>query len=255
MEVSKMGKMADIDELMYSCGLEILHPGGIERTDEMARMCEIGKGKKVLDIGSGKGVTACYLAQKHECEVVGVDLSKRMVEHAKEMAKKKGLDERISFRRADAHNLPFEDESFDIVLAECTTMLLDKEKAFSEFLRVAKHGGYIGDLEMTWQKPPPKELVDKVYDVWEGFETMTIEEWKEFYERMGMADVKTVDFSEKIPDMEKAMKKELGLKGMIKMGFKLLLSPDLRKEMKEYRKIFKEHSDYVGYGYVVGRKK
>ena len=47
-----------------SCGLEILHPGGIERTDEMARMCKIGKDKKVLDIGSGKGVTACYLAQK-----------------------------------------------------------------------------------------------------------------------------------------------------------------------------------------------
>ena len=48
-----MGQMADIDEIMYSCGLEILHPGGIEKTDEMARMCNIGDGKKVLDIGSG----------------------------------------------------------------------------------------------------------------------------------------------------------------------------------------------------------
>jgi len=74
-----MGKMADIDEMMYSCGLEILHPGGIEKTDEMASMCKIGKGKKVLDIGSGKGVTACYLAQKYGCEVVGVDVSERML--------------------------------------------------------------------------------------------------------------------------------------------------------------------------------
>jgi cyclopropane fatty-acyl-phospholipid synthase-like methyltransferase len=250
-----MGKMADIDEMMYSCGLEILHPGGIEKTDEMARMCKIGKGKKVLDIGSGKGVTACYLAQKYECEVVGVDLSERMVKYAREMAKKKGLEDRVSFRRADAHSLPFEDESFDVVLAECTTVLLDKEKAFSEFLRVAKPGGYIGDLEMTWQKPPPKELVDKVYDVWEGFRTMTLGEWKEFCERMGMVNVKTVDFSETIPDMEKAMKKELGLKGMIKMGCKLLLRSDLRKAMNEYRRIFEEYGDYIGYGYVVGRKK
>jgi hypothetical protein len=84
---------------------------------------------------------------------------------------------------------------------------------------------------------------------------MTLEEWKYFYERMGMVDVKTVDFSETIPDIEKAMKKELGLKGMIKMGCKLLLRPDLRKAMNEYRKIFKEYSDYIGYGYVVGRKK
>jgi len=170
------------------------------------------------------------------------------------MAKKKGLDDRVSFRTADAHNLPFEDESFDIVLAECTTVLLDKNKAFSEFLRVLKPGGYIADLEMLWKKQPSKELVDKVYKVWEGFKTMTLEEWKDFFERIGLVDVKIVDFSETIPDMEKAMK-ELGLKGMIKMGLKLLLRSDLRKAMNEYRKNFNEYSDYIGYGYVVGRKK
>ena len=50
-------------------------------------------------------------------------------------------------------NLPFEDESFDIVLTECTTTLLvDKEKAFSEFIRVTTPGGYIGDLEMIWNE-------------------------------------------------------------------------------------------------------
>ena len=49
-----MGKMADIDEIRYSCGLEILHPGGIKKTDEMVRMCKISKDKKVLDIGFGK---------------------------------------------------------------------------------------------------------------------------------------------------------------------------------------------------------
>lgn len=182
-------------------------------------------------------------------------LSERMIEYARKLAKKKRLDDRVSFRRADAHNLPFEDESFDIVLVECTAVLLDKEKAFSEFLRVTKPGGYIADLEMIWQKTPPDELVDKVYDVWEGFRTMTLEEWKEFFERIGMVDVKTVDFSETIPDMEEAMKKELGLKGMVKMGCKLLLRSDLRKAMNEYREIFKEYSDYIGYGYVVGRKK
>ena len=179
-----MGKMADIDEIMYSCGLEILHPGGIEKTDEMARICGIGKGNKVLDIGSGKGVTAVYLAQKYECEVIGVDLSERMIEYAKKIAKKSGLNAMVSFRRADAHNLPFESESFDIVLAECTTVLLDKGKAFSEFLRVTKSGGYIGDLEMTWQKPPPKQLIDKVYYIWDSFRTMTLKDWKEFYERL-----------------------------------------------------------------------
>jgi ubiquinone/menaquinone biosynthesis C-methylase UbiE len=252
--MSKMGKMADIDEVMYSCGLEVLHPGGIEKTDEMAKMCKIGKEKRVLDVGSGKGVTACFLAQKYTCEVVGVDLSERMTGYARKLAKKRGLD-KVSFKVADAHNLPFEDDSFDIVLVECTTVLLDKERAFSEFLRVTKPGGYIADLEMIWRKKPPDELVKRVYDVWKGFRTMTLEEWKEFFERSGLVDVKSVDFSETIPDMEKAIKKKLGIGGMIKMGFKLLLRPDLRKAMDEYREIFKEYRNYIGYGYTVGRKR
>ncbi len=251
---SQLGRIADIDEMMYSCGLEILHPGGIEKTDEMAKLCKIGKNKKVLDIGSGKGVTALYLAQTYECQVIGVDLSERMVEYAEEMARKKGLGGRVSFRRVDVHDLPFDDETFDIVLAECTTVLLDKEKAFTEFLRVTRPGGYIGDLEMTWQKQPPTEVVERVYDVWEGFRTMTLAEWSEFYERMGMAEILSVDFSDTIPNMENAMKKEIGLKGMLRMGWRLLLRSDLRKAMNENRRIFEEYNEYIGYGYMVGRK-
>lgn len=178
-----------------------------------------------------------------------------MVEYAREMARKKGLVNKVSFRKADAHNLPFEDESFDIVLAECTTVFLDKERAFSEFLRVLKLGGYLGDLEMIWKKQPPKELVDKVYRVWEGFSTMTLNEWKDFFEKMGLVEVKAVDFSEEIPDMEKAMMKELGIRGMVKIAYMLLLRSDLRRATIEYWKILKEYKDYIGYGYFVGRKK
>lgn len=250
----KMSKMADIDEVMYSCGLEILHPGGLEKTDEMARMCGIGRDKNVLDIGSGKGTTACYLARKYICRVVGIDLSERMVRYAYQTAKKKRIDDRVSFQKADALNLPFEDESFDIVLAECTTVLINKEEALSEFRRVTKPGGHIGDLEMTWKKSPSSKLVERVYDIWEGFRTMTLEEWKELFEGVGLVDVRTADFSETIPDMERVIKTELGMTGRTKMCCKLLLRSDLRKAMIESSRIFKDYADYIGYGYVVGRK-
>ena len=87
-----MVKMADVDEFMYSCGPDILHPGGLEKTDEVARACGVEVGKRILDIGSGKGVTACYLAENYGCEVVGVDALERMVEYARELARRKGLD-------------------------------------------------------------------------------------------------------------------------------------------------------------------
>ena len=249
-----MERMTSIDEVMYSCGLDILHPGGIEKTDEMARLCKIGDGKRVLDIGSGKGVTACYLAEKYKCKVIGIDSSEKMVKYAKKMAKEEGLYNKVSFIKGNAHKLPFKEESFDILLAECTTVLLDKERAFSEFIRVLKYGGYLGDLEMTWKKFPPQELINIVYELWEGFKTMTLDEWKNFYRKMGLIDIKTKDFSEKISDMEKTVMKELGFKGIIKMVFNLVLHPSLGKTMYEYRKIFKEYNNYIGYGYIVGKK-
>lgn len=52
-----MSKTADLDEIMYSCGLEMLHPGGLEKTDEMARICQIGADKTLLDIGAGRYTT------------------------------------------------------------------------------------------------------------------------------------------------------------------------------------------------------
>lgn len=246
--------IANVDEFLYSCGLEILHPGGLNKTDEMARKCGVEKGKKVLDIGCGKGVTACYLAQKYGCEVVGIDISEKMIEYANEMARRKGLETLVSFRVADAHNLPFEDETFDIVIAECTTVLLDKERAFHEFIRVLKPSGYIGDLEMLWRKQPPNELIDKTFEVWGGFKTMTLKEWRQFFERMGLTEVVAIDFSDEIPDMEKAFREELGFRGLIKMVCRLLVHPSILKTMFEYMKIFKEYKDYIGYGYIIGRK-
>ena len=253
--MSKTQTLAGIDELMYSCGVEILHPGGIEKTDEMARACHVGRDKKILDVGSGKGVTACYLAEKYGANVTGVDLSDRMIDYARKAASKKKLGAKVSFQRADATALPFSDESFDILLAECTTTLLDKERAFSEFLRVVRPGGYIGDLEMTWQKSPPLEAVEKAYQMWEGYTTMTLEEWKDFYKSRGIIDVEAQDFSEKIADMRAVTARELGITGQIKMCFKLLSRSDLRQAMKEYVKFSKQYADFIGCGYIVGRRR
>lgn len=246
--------MADIDEMMYSCGLEILHPGGIEKTDEMARECGVERGKKVLDIGIGRGVTACHLAEKYGCSVVGIDLSERMLEEARRRVDERGLANDVSLRRGDAHNLPLADRTFDVVLIECVTTILDKEKAFSEIYRILRSDGTVGDLEMIWRKRPSENAVKDTYRIWEGFETMTLGEWKELLEGIGFVDVHTVDFSDMMQDMEREMKKELGFRGMMKFAGKLMLHGDLRRAWKEYERVFKEYREYIGYGYFIGRK-
>ncbi|OHD17826.1 MAG: hypothetical protein A2086_12545 [Spirochaetes bacterium GWD1_27_9] len=248
------GIIASIDKVMYSCGLEILHPGGIEKTDEMAKQCNIDETKIVLDIGSGKGFTACYLAEKYKCQVIGIDLSGDMIDYSYQLAKKKKLTDKVSFKKMDATNLDYEDDFFDIVFSECVTVLLDQKKALKESIRVTKKGGFVADLEMIWKKPPIEELIKKTYDIWGGFKTVTLEEWQNVFIENGLTNIKPVDFSYKMLNMKKDMMKQIGLFGLIKMGFIILNKKDIRKAFIEYQKIFNDYVDYLGYGYIVGQK-
>lgn len=87
-----MSRAADLDEIMYNCGLEMLHPGGLEKTDEMARICQIGADKTLLDIGAGRGASSCYLARKYRCYVIGIDPSERMIRACQERAARAALE-------------------------------------------------------------------------------------------------------------------------------------------------------------------
>jgi len=249
-----MGRMTDIDEMMYSCGMEVLHPGGIEKSVEMTEKCGISGSSKILDIGSGKGATACALTRRYGCRIIGIDQNPEMISHASAKSRGLGLESKLEFIQADAYKLPFGNECFDIAIAECSTVLLDKPRIFSEMLRVTKPGGFIGDLEMTWQKTPPAGLEEKVYELWDGFSTMTLPGWKTFFAEHGLTEVLACDFSDKLTDMEGAMMKELGAAGLLRLAFRLLTNPPLLRAMLEYRRIFKTWSDYIGYGYLVGRK-
>ncbi len=249
-----MGKIVDIDELMLECGLEVLHPGGLEKTDALAQMCGVGPGTRVLDVGSGRGAAVIHLARRFGCAVTGVDRMEAMVASSAERSRKAGLAGRVSFVHGDALALPFDDAAFDAVLSECTTTLVDTERAFAELVRVTRRGGMVGDADMTWRRPPPTVLVERMRTLWEGFTTRGLDEWKALAERQGLVDVRALDLSESLEWMEQAMRRELGLRGLMRLGAKLLARPDLRRAIHEYRGLFREYGDYFGYGAVAGRK-
>ena len=249
-----MTKMSSIDEVMYSCGMEILHPGGLEKSLEMAETCKISRESKILDIGCGKGATAIRLAGIYGCSITCIDLSENMIRYAEQAAAAKQHGGKIEFIRQDAHQLPFRDNTFDIVLVECTTVLMDKDRAFNEFLRVVKAGGYVADLEMTWKKEPPRDVIDRASYIWDGFSTKTFDGWHSFFIEKGLSDIKMNDFSARLDNMKKYYMSAMGLKGILKMMSVLLKNRKLRKSMAVYDRFFKENRGYIGYGYFVGRK-
>src|SRR5579863_9769180 len=95
------------------------HPGGLQLTGQLGRMLGLNPASRVLDVASGKGTTAVYLAKEFGCTIVGVDYGFQNVEAARSLAKSEHVESRVQFERSDAESLPFSEASFDAVICEC----------------------------------------------------------------------------------------------------------------------------------------
>lgn len=135
------------------------HPGGLSLTTRLGELLEIGPDDQVLDVASGRGVSAITLAEQFGCQVTGVDYGEANVNLAREAAKHSPSADRISFMTGDAEQLPFEDDRFDALICECSFCTFpDKRTAAAEFFRVLRPGGRIGLSDLTRSGALPAEL-------------------------------------------------------------------------------------------------
>ena len=103
----------------------------------------IREGETVLDLGCGAGMDLLLAARRAGAtgKVIGVDMTEEMVQRARSSVAAAGLDS-VEVRRGDATLLPVEDESVDVVISNGVLNLVpEKERAFSEILRVLRPGG------------------------------------------------------------------------------------------------------------------
>ena len=232
-------------------GIETLHPGKLDITTELAELCNIAKGVKVLDVASGTGESIIHLVEKFNCIGKGIDNSNFMIERSKNKAIDRNVD--VEFVIGDIHNLPIEDNYFDIVICECTMCILDKEKAMNEMIRVVKPGGYIGMHDICWKTDTPEYMKTKLLEI-EGEIPETLDEWKSIFVRAGLNNIKAIDKSHIIPYWIKNNKKEIGIKGQFKIFRKVFNKWGFRgiKNIIATEKIFK--SKFTGYGIIIGNK-
>ncbi len=109
------------------------HRKGYETIAAMIR-----PGERVLDAGCGEGVLSWYLAERGVL-VTAMDISKPNLENARRFLKKKGVADRVTLIHGDAEQMPFPDESFDLVVSShVLEHLPDFDKGLSEIRRVTK---------------------------------------------------------------------------------------------------------------------
>jgi len=240
------------------------HLGSVEATDELVKLCQIGEGSNVLDVGCGVGVTPCYIAKKYRCRVVGVDINDVMIERSREEAQRQKVTDQVEFRVADAQDLPFEDNLFDAVITESVTAFPeDKQKAVAEYARVTVPGGYVGLNEGTWLKEPvPPEVVAWAsQDLGASVKPLMQEEWVGLLHAAGLHEIVAKTYKISTKEETSGIMARYGMRRMIRIlsrTFVLYLrNPRYRKFVKEISSsgIAPENLDeYFGYGIFVGRK-
>jgi SAM-dependent methyltransferase len=107
----------------------------------------IGPGHRVLDIAAGTGNASIPAAQRG-ADVVASDLTPELFDAGRARAEAAGVE--LDWVTADAEDLPFDDDSFDVVISSIGVMFAPfHQKAADELVRVTRPGGTIGLLSWT----------------------------------------------------------------------------------------------------------
>ncbi len=110
----------------------------------------------ILDIATGTGDLAINLAETNATKIVGLDISRGMLDIGKEKVKNKGLDSKIEMVLGDSEKMPFEDNTFDaITVAFGVRNFESLENGLKEILRILKPGGSFVILETSMPDKTP----------------------------------------------------------------------------------------------------
>jgi SAM-dependent methyltransferase len=149
-----------------------LPEGAAESFAGVANPFALGKleqGEVVLDVGSGAGTDSLMAAQMvgPEGRVTGVDMTQEMLAKARAAAAEMKATN-VEFVEGEVETLPFEAETFDVVISNGVIDLVpDKDAVFSEIHRVLRPGGRIQIADVTIQNPVSEEGRRKI-DLWTG---------------------------------------------------------------------------------------
>ena len=106
--------------------------------------------KLILDVATGTGDFAIQALDLQPDKVIGIDISKGMLEVGRKKMKERQLDQKIELISGDSENLPFEENKFDAVIVAFGVRNFENlEKGLAEIFRVVKPGGKVVILEFS----------------------------------------------------------------------------------------------------------
>jgi tocopherol O-methyltransferase len=205
----------------------------IDLIDEVLKWAGATSAKRVVDVGCGIGGSSRHISRKFEADTQGITLSPYQAARGNELAIEQGLQDKCNFQVADALEMPFQDESFDLVWSlESGEHMPDKSQFVNELFRVCEPNGRI--IIVTWCHRDLKEgettlakwedrLLRKINRAYYLPEWCSVQDYVTLLNANGATDVKRDDWSYIIAPFWKAViKSSLNVKsivGLARSGF------------------------------------
>ena len=242
-----------------SVGTTVLRPGGKATTQRLLDACQLHKDVKILEIAPNMGTTAIQMAKTYGATITGIDINKEAVAKANENIASHGLQHLISVTHGNATALPFEDNSFDVVLNEAMLSMLPNElkaKALKEYFRVLKPGGFVATHDLLVKKELPeleqelKELQDLIVI---KAQPLKFENWVAQFEQAGFEQMDALPGELDLLSFKGLLNDE-GIDGIIRICENAKKNEADFQYFTELVNEFDEKRNYFGHISVVARK-
>lgn len=205
----------------------------IDMIDEVLKWAGVESAKRVVDVGCGIGGSSRHLARKFQCKTNGITLSPYQAQRGNELAVEQGLADQCHFQVADALDMPFRSNTFDVVWSlESGEHMPDKQQFVSELFRVAAPGGRI--LVVTWchrdladgetsLTPQEDRLLRQINRCYYLPQWCSVQDYVDLMTELGGQNIRREDWSYVIAPFWKAVIKSSlnwrSLVGLLKAGF------------------------------------
>ena len=162
---------------------EILSPVDLETWRVIGDTSRIDPSSRVIELASGKGAFANYLAKNFGCHLEGFDINPEFVDHANRRARELGLHSRVQFSKADVNHVEAVPATYD--LGVCLGALyIFRENGWRILSRAVKPGSFLAISDLLCKKAdPPKNLVEVYFE--EPNQPLTLNDAREWYSSRG----------------------------------------------------------------------
>jgi len=170
-------------------------PNSIWLMEFLTEKVDLKPGMRVLDLGCGMAMSSVFLAKEFDVEVWAADLWIDPSDNFK-MIKKEGITDKVFPIKAEAHQLPFAEGFFDIILSVDAYHYFGTDELYFLYLsKFLKDNGQFGIVVPGLKEEINNKVPKELKEIWETefFSFHSTKWWKEHFEKTGLVEINNAD--------------------------------------------------------------